>query len=181
MQKKLIVLALAAVTSGAAFAQSNVSIYGTVDMGYLYREGKGRSSHALQSNSAQSSIGFKGVEDLGNGLKALFDLEYRITPIKAMAQELKSRGTRVELHYSGRTAAEMAYRDRLAVEFPGRLHLYFTRIAGATRIDLHSVLRSATAAAIFYVCGPAPLIAAAKAAARELAIPAERIQYESFE
>jgi predicted porin len=80
MQKKLIVLALAAATSGAAFAQSNITIYGTVDMGYLYREGKGRSSHALQSNSAQSSIGFKGVEDLGNGVKALFDLEYRLTP-----------------------------------------------------------------------------------------------------
>ena len=80
MQKKLIVLAVAAATSGAAFAQSNITVYGTVDMGYLYREGKGRSSHALQSNSAQSSIGFKGVEDLGNGLKALFDLEYRLTP-----------------------------------------------------------------------------------------------------
>ena len=86
MQKKLIVLAVAAATSCAAFAQSNVSIYGTIDMGYLYRSGKngavtnGQSAHALQSNSAQSSIGFKGTEDLGNGLKALFDIEYFITP-----------------------------------------------------------------------------------------------------
>lgn len=86
MQKKLIALAVAAVTSGAAFAQSNVTIYGTIDMGYLYRGGNSgavqntHSSHALQGNSAQSSIGFKGVEDLGNGLKALFDLEYRLTP-----------------------------------------------------------------------------------------------------
>ena len=86
MQKKLIVLAVAAATSSAAFAQSNVSIYGTIDMGYLYRSGKngavtnGQSAHALQSNSAQSSIGFKGTEDLGNGLKALFDIDYFITP-----------------------------------------------------------------------------------------------------
>lgn len=86
MQKKLIALAVAAVTSGAAFAQSNVTIYGTVDMGYLYRGGNSgavqntHSSHSLQGNSAQSSLGFKGVEDLGNGLKALFDLEYRLTP-----------------------------------------------------------------------------------------------------
>lgn len=29
--------------------------------------------------STQSNIGFKGVEDLGNGLKALFDLQYRIS------------------------------------------------------------------------------------------------------
>ena len=82
MQKKLIVLAVAAVTSGAAFAQSNISIYGTVDMGYLYRGGNNgaiknnQSSHALQSNSAQSSIGFKGVEDLGNGFWCVIEVEF---------------------------------------------------------------------------------------------------------
>ncbi len=86
MQKKLIVLALAAATSGLAMAQSNVTIYGTVDMGWLHRSGNNgavantKSQNALQSNSAQSSIGFKGVEDLGNGLKAIFDLQYRISP-----------------------------------------------------------------------------------------------------
>lgn len=86
MQKKLIALAVAAVTSGAAFAQSNVTIYGNVDMGYMFRSGNNGavantpSSHDLQSAASQSSIGFKGVEDLGNGLKALFDLQYRITP-----------------------------------------------------------------------------------------------------
>ena len=86
MQKKLIALAVAAVTSGAAFAQSNVTIYGNVDMGYMFRQGNNGavanapSSHDLQSAASQSSIGFKGVEDLGNGLKALFDLQYRITP-----------------------------------------------------------------------------------------------------
>jgi predicted porin len=86
MQKKLIALAVAAVTSGAAFAQSNVTIYGTVDMGYLYRGGNNggladtKTQHAFQSNSAESNIGFKGIEDLGNGLKALFDLQYVLTP-----------------------------------------------------------------------------------------------------
>ncbi len=104
-----------------------------------------------------------------------------ITPIKAMAQELKTRGNTFELHYSGRTAADMAYRDRLAIEFPGQLHLYFTRVPGGTRIDLHSLMRSAPGDALFYVCGPGQLIEAAKAAARELAIPAGRLQYESFE
>ncbi|MFZ2155679.1 MAG: pyridoxamine 5'-phosphate oxidase family protein [Bradyrhizobium sp.] len=104
-----------------------------------------------------------------------------ITPIKAMAQELKARGNLFELHYSGRTAADMAYRDRLAVEFPGQLHLYFTRTPGGSRIDLHSVMRNAPADALFYVCGPGQLIENAKVAARELAIPAGRLQYESFE
>lgn len=86
MQKKLIALAVAAMTSGVAFAQSNVTIYGTIDMGYLHRSSangavaNSRSQNDLQANSAQSNIGFKGVEDLGNGTKALFDFQYRITP-----------------------------------------------------------------------------------------------------
>ncbi|OGA68346.1 MAG: pyridoxamine 5'-phosphate oxidase [Betaproteobacteria bacterium RIFCSPLOWO2_12_FULL_67_28] len=104
-----------------------------------------------------------------------------ITPIKAMAHELKVRGNTFELHYSGRSAADMAYRDRLAIEFPGQLQLYFTRASGGSHIDIHSVIRNAPADALFYVCGPGPLIETAKVAARELAIPAGRLQYESFE
>lgn len=104
-----------------------------------------------------------------------------ITPIKAIAQELKARGSDFELHYSSRTAADMAYRDRLAIEFPEQLRLYFTRATGGTRMDLHSVMRAAKADAVFYVCGPGRLIEAAKAAARQLEIPVSRIQHESFE
>ena len=86
MQKKLIALAVAAVTSGAAFAQTNVTIYGNIDMGVMFRQGNNgavassQSQYALQSAASQSHIGFKGVEDLGNGTKALFDLQYRISP-----------------------------------------------------------------------------------------------------
>jgi len=82
MQKKLIALAVAALTSGAAFAQTNVTIYGNVDMGVMFRSGNngavsanGQSQYSLQSSSSLSYIGFKGVEDLGNGTKALFDLQ----------------------------------------------------------------------------------------------------------
>jgi ferredoxin-NADP reductase/predicted pyridoxine 5'-phosphate oxidase superfamily flavin-nucleotide-binding protein len=104
-----------------------------------------------------------------------------ITPIMAMAQELKNRGNTFELHYSGRSAADMAYRERLARDFPEQLRLYFTRASGGRRIDILSVMRNAPADALFYVCGPGQLIETAKAAARELASPAGRLQYESFE
>ena len=86
MQKKIIALAVAALASTAAFAQTNVTIYGNVDMGVMFRQGNngavasGQSQYDLQSAASQSYIGFKGVEDLGNGLKALFDLQYRISP-----------------------------------------------------------------------------------------------------
>lgn len=104
-----------------------------------------------------------------------------ITPIKAMAQALKARGTSFELHYSGRTAAEMGYRDRLAIEFPDQLHLYFTRTAGGNRLDIEAILDAAKPDTMFYVCGPARLIEAVLKAARELGIPRSCMQYESFE
>lgn len=86
MKKKIIALAVTAAVSGAAFAQSNVTIYGNIDMGMMYRNGasgavsNSRSQVDLQSLSSESYLGFKGVEDLGNGMKAVFDLQYVITP-----------------------------------------------------------------------------------------------------
>lgn len=87
MQKKIIALAVAALASGASFAQTNVTIYGNVDMGYMHRSGHNgavasntKGQNDLQSIASESYIGFKGVEDLGNGVKALFDIAYRVTP-----------------------------------------------------------------------------------------------------
>jgi predicted porin len=80
MQKKIIALAVAGLMSGAAFAQSNVTIYGITDAGYLHSSFGGSSSNQIISGGLSTSrIGFKGTEDLGNGLKALFVLEYGIT------------------------------------------------------------------------------------------------------
>ncbi|OGT55865.1 MAG: pyridoxamine 5'-phosphate oxidase [Gammaproteobacteria bacterium RIFCSPHIGHO2_12_FULL_63_22] len=104
-----------------------------------------------------------------------------ITPIKAMAQELKARGTPLALHYSGGTAADMAYREELVAEFGRQLQLYVTRAAGGLRMDLHSIMRAAPSDALFYICGPGRLIQGAIDAARELGVPAGRVQYESFE
>jgi predicted porin len=83
MQKKIIALAVAAMASGAAFAQTNVQIYGVVDLGQAWVKSSGETNQAgnadqktvgrLDSNS--SYIGFRGTEDLGNGLKALFQYE----------------------------------------------------------------------------------------------------------
>ncbi|THF57648.1 porin [Pseudothauera rhizosphaerae] len=81
MQKKLIALAVAGLVSAPAFAQSNVTIYGIVDIGFTHYSGSewldNRSGidSGLQSGSR---IGFRGVEDLGNGLKASFVLEESI-------------------------------------------------------------------------------------------------------
>ncbi|MBK5912733.1 porin [Rhodocyclus purpureus] len=81
MQKKLIALAVAGLVSGGAFAQSNVSIYGIVDAGYMNENYDGADKSVSKINSgilSTSRLGFKGEEALGNGLKAVFNLEYRL-------------------------------------------------------------------------------------------------------
>ena len=86
MQKKLIALAVASVVSGGAFAQSNVTVYGRID--YALKQSSGDSGGLVNQKSttsfaegvqAGSRIGFKGAEDLGNGLKAIFELEYGLS------------------------------------------------------------------------------------------------------
>jgi predicted porin len=86
MQKKIIALALAGLASSAAFAQSNVTLYGRADYGYMIRgDQDGGSPNVKQKNEfasgigSGSRIGFKGTEDLGNGLKAIFEIEYGIS------------------------------------------------------------------------------------------------------
>jgi predicted porin len=83
MQKKLIALAIAGLASGAAFAQTNVQIYGVVDA--YYAHGSAGGTGAVQDDKfnginagglSGSRLGFKGTEDLGSGLKAAFVLEY---------------------------------------------------------------------------------------------------------
>ncbi|MDR0674402.1 MAG: porin [Zoogloeaceae bacterium] len=80
MQKKLIVLVVAAAASGVALAQTNVQIYGSIDVGFSHRgdnvnDGVG-SKNAIDSGiSSGNRLGFRGTEDLGNGIKALFVLE----------------------------------------------------------------------------------------------------------
>lgn len=82
MQKKLIALAVAGLASGAAFAQTNVTIYGVADGTFEVAHAKGASNNAntdrgsfTRVNSNSSLLGFKGEEALGNGLKAIFQME----------------------------------------------------------------------------------------------------------
>ena len=76
------VMASALFMSTGAFAQSNVQLFGVVDMGVSYTKVHGGEKlTALSENgNTTSRIGFRGTEDLGGGLKALFWLESGWTP-----------------------------------------------------------------------------------------------------
>ena len=80
MQKKLIALAVAGLMAAPVMAQSNVTIYGIVDIGIQHGSSStvsgAKSRTGLDSGLDNGSrIGFRGTEDLGNGLKAGFVLE----------------------------------------------------------------------------------------------------------
>lgn len=79
MKKNLIALAIFAAASTTAMAQSNVEVYGVVDMGLQSVDNGVDSKFGIDSGLGNGSkLGFKGVEDLGNGLKAGFQLETSI-------------------------------------------------------------------------------------------------------
>ena len=101
-----------------------------------------------------------------------------ITPIKAMAQALEARGTDMQMHYTGRSLQEMAFRDRLVREFGNALTLYSS--ADSQRLDIEQVLSTAADNAIIYVCGPGRLIDAVVDTARDLDIDPDRIRFERF-
>src|SRR5574344_2533174 len=70
---RLMLAVLAVCGTSAALAQSSVTIYGRVNTSIEHQK-LGQDSVTGMANNA-SRIGFKGVEDLGNGLKAGFQLE----------------------------------------------------------------------------------------------------------
>ncbi|HJW01953.1 MAG TPA: porin [Azospira sp.] len=84
MQKKLIALAVAGLASTAAFAQSNVTVYGVADVSFenVKADSAVVSGENINGrnrvNTNSSLLGFKGSEDLGNGLKALFQFETQV-------------------------------------------------------------------------------------------------------
>ncbi len=78
MKKTLI--ALAALAAGSAFAQSSVTMYGLLDVGYnFHAAGQGaagaNNNVSMGNFHGPSRFGIKGSEDLGGGLKANFNLE----------------------------------------------------------------------------------------------------------
>jgi predicted porin len=76
MKKSLVALALFGAFASVAQAQSSVVIYGALDANI----NKVSRTTVSEGQSDNNKLGFKGVEDLGNGLKALFQLEMRFNP-----------------------------------------------------------------------------------------------------
>lgn len=76
MKKSLIALAVAGVVSAPAFAAtSNVDVYGVMNAAVSYVDDQPAGINDIQISTFGSRLGFKGAEDLGGGLKAIWQIE----------------------------------------------------------------------------------------------------------
>ena len=96
MKKSLLAIAAMTAFAGAAQAQSSVTVYGILDVGFTGADSKGLTSTTagvvpntqIKKTSAQfgqsaettSRLGFKGSEDLGGGLSGIFTAEFQLYP-----------------------------------------------------------------------------------------------------
>jgi predicted porin len=84
MKKSLVALAVLGAFAGAASAQSSVTLYGVIDMTLQRNDPKASglpSTTGVNSgHQAGSRLGFRGSEDLGGGVRAIFTLENGYNP-----------------------------------------------------------------------------------------------------
>jgi len=76
MKKKLIAVGILVNLSGVAQAQSSVTVYGEMDIGFI----KSTGSAWEVGRGDNNKLGFKGAENLGGGMSAIFNLEMRFEP-----------------------------------------------------------------------------------------------------
>jgi predicted porin len=76
MKKSLLALAALGFIASSAHAQTAVTVYGAIDIGIV----KAKDKTTALGRGDNNKLGFKGTEDLGGGLSALFQLEMRYEP-----------------------------------------------------------------------------------------------------
>ena len=113
MKKSLLAAAALTAFVGAASAQSSVTLFGILDVdARSVSNGSAGSLKTLSTNGqASSRLGFRGIEDLGGGLKAGFWLEGDISPDTGGGNKTTS-GT-------GNTADPMTWTRRATVSLLG--------------------------------------------------------------
>jgi len=88
MKKSLLAIAAMTAFAGAAQAQSSVTVYGTLDASVARVDTGLTATNGLTTALAGGAtvsdrLGFKGVEDLGGGRSAVFQLETGMAPFSA--------------------------------------------------------------------------------------------------
>lgn len=98
-----------------------------------------------------------------------------VTPLVGMAQALAARGARPRLLYAARSATELAY----AGELRGVLGDALLTVVGE-RISFSAEIAALPAGGQLYICGPAPMLDAARQAWADAGRPLADLRYETF-
>jgi len=86
MKKSLFAVAAVTAFAGAAQAQSSVTVYGLLDVGFagtttrLANQKQNNTSFTGTGSESTSRLGFRGTEDLGGGTRAFFTAEFDLAP-----------------------------------------------------------------------------------------------------
>jgi predicted porin len=136
MKKSLLAVAAMTAFAGAAQAQSSVTVYGILDVGFVGANEKDtiagtttkQQVNQLGASAQQSSrLGFKGTEDLGGGMSAFFTVETALTPNSTNFTSVANRQSFVGLKKNGlgQTAVGTQYttvHNAIAATDPGQLN-----------------------------------------------------------
>lgn len=110
MKKSLFAIAAVTAFAGAAQAQSSVTVYGILDVGYVGSNSKSTvnntqsaETRSFVGNGAESTsrLGFKGTEDLGGGTSAFFTFETALAPNESSLSSFTNRQAFVGLAKKG--------------------------------------------------------------------------------
>jgi predicted porin len=105
--------------AGVASAQSSVTLFGVVDLGYeSVKTNAGRISGLAPSANSSSRIGFRGVEDLGGGMSASFWLEAALAPMNGSGSSGTSNDNQ-NTNLQGTTVGGITFNRRSTVSLSG--------------------------------------------------------------
>ena len=143
-------------------------------------EGGSKAMHALPVGSTISCEAPKNDFELVSSDATIYLLAggIGVTPLVSMAASLSADSRSYRFAYACRSQSAAAYVDELSGLCGDRFTLFPD---DAEAIDLQRLAQdAATDNAHLYICGPKPMIDAARSAAEAAGIPAEKIHVELF-
>jgi len=100
-----------------------------------------------------------------------------VTPLISMATRLREKSATFAFHYAARSARAMGFKEAIGGHFGEHAQLYFDDTAP---LDLSKLLAAQPASTEIYICGPAGMIEAARAASIAAGLPTQNIHVELF-
>jgi vanillate O-demethylase ferredoxin subunit len=144
--------------------------------------GGSEAMHALEEGSRVQISEPRNLFALAHGASRslLFAGGIGVTPILCMAERLAQISAPFQLHYCARSAASVAFAERIRTSsFAGQAHLHFDD-QPQTRLDAAAALAGYRAGDHLYVCGPGGFMAFVLEQARQAGWPEESLHREYF-